>query len=593
MNSWHRGAAHTDPNGHDRVMLILSWIPKPKLEAESRQMVHGITYAMRWDMWGFTWNDMKHASTVMVRPWNYLRALGLYKPKGTSWGLDFITSASMRAANGNNGYGGDDVKQAIIFEDFVPEYFQLSDDEVAELAGVTNGWFWYCNDQIALLLKIFKKFTFTGFAAYIATFTLLGIVSRQSLAPTVLGSVRRMALICAVVGGIMLICRRSIDSTQWAKDLKARRRFFGVMDNQHFFDENKDGLHALPNREDVLIENRYGYKDLASYNDAIDYHYGNQRFRKYVDAVAPSYANYPEALKAASVKYVTESIIAESGRFLEQGLKGRWHLTDMETSTYFVKKVLAGKSNGLFGMILKETRHLKSVMRYGMYRNTDLAFLSAPYLGDLTTKFLNAYIGDKPAASKSGFARPPSMKPMYSEDGTTVLRWKHPVVEEPKPLLQASRKVSSGPESPAKHVPRKSRGKFVPKEPHKGAWIVQGDMVEAKINTNWYVGKIIDISAHGNHKINFLDGDSGYYDEYQIRRPVPWARGQSVEVLVGEKDGAEVHEKAVIVDVEENGDIEIKSLTTMQNSKVNPSKLRRQVTTQVPVKPGHSYSTYG
>jgi hypothetical protein len=51
MNSWHRGGAHTDPNAIDRVMLILTFVPKPKDRAETRQMSQGITFSLRWDMW--------------------------------------------------------------------------------------------------------------------------------------------------------------------------------------------------------------------------------------------------------------------------------------------------------------------------------------------------------------------------------------------------------------------------------------------------------------------------------------------------------------------------------------------------------------
>jgi ectoine hydroxylase-related dioxygenase (phytanoyl-CoA dioxygenase family) len=51
MNSYHRGSAHIDPDGIDRVMLILTFVPRPNKRAESRQMSQGITYSLRWDMW--------------------------------------------------------------------------------------------------------------------------------------------------------------------------------------------------------------------------------------------------------------------------------------------------------------------------------------------------------------------------------------------------------------------------------------------------------------------------------------------------------------------------------------------------------------
>jgi ectoine hydroxylase-related dioxygenase (phytanoyl-CoA dioxygenase family) len=60
MNSYHRGSAHTDPDALDRVMLILTFVPRPEERAESRQMSQGITFSLRWDMWGHTLDDLAH-----------------------------------------------------------------------------------------------------------------------------------------------------------------------------------------------------------------------------------------------------------------------------------------------------------------------------------------------------------------------------------------------------------------------------------------------------------------------------------------------------------------------------------------------------
>jgi hypothetical protein len=40
----------------------------------------------------------------MTQPWATLRALGLYKQKDAVWGIDYITSGSMRGANNDNGF---------------------------------------------------------------------------------------------------------------------------------------------------------------------------------------------------------------------------------------------------------------------------------------------------------------------------------------------------------------------------------------------------------------------------------------------------------------------------------------------------------
>ena len=63
MNSFHRGPAHNDPNGVDRVMLILTFTPQPRHDhPESRQISQGSTMCLRHDSWvgsiglvGSTW----------------------------------------------------------------------------------------------------------------------------------------------------------------------------------------------------------------------------------------------------------------------------------------------------------------------------------------------------------------------------------------------------------------------------------------------------------------------------------------------------------------------------------------------------------
>lgn len=584
-------------------MLIVSFVSRPRVAAETRQMVHGITYAMRWDFWGFTWGDMAEASSYMVQPWTYLRALGLYKPKDASWGLDYITAGSMRAANYNNGFTTKGVAKAEIT--WLPKFLRLTKDEIDD--NVTNAWFWFCNDQIKKLVNFFKNASLAGLLVYISVFSLVDMTASQDFVSSLFGSVRRLALVGGIVAGITYMIRESVESTQWAKDLRKRRRFFGAMKNQAFFDEVKEGPHAVPNPFDILIENRYGNKDLGAYNDYIDYHVGNSDFLELVDLMAPSYATYPEFFRDMSAKHIVETLIVDdfSGRFLEQGQQGRWHVADLETAIYFAKKTLASRSMRLFGTILKETRHLISVMRYGIYRNDDIAILSGSFLKDLTTKFLDAGIGKKSAAPPTaGLARPTPMEPLYGEDGVTALRWKEPVRNDQKPIIKKPSPVSSAPASRAKHVPRKPRKNLVvPKEPKEGAWIVSGEMVEGNVDGYWYVGKVEQITAHGNHLIKFGDGDEGFYDEYQIRRPVPFAVGDPVQVLVEEpdndseddddSDNDRIFDNATIVSIEKSGDITVEIEETTERRTVASTKLRRKIVGQIRKKPEHSYNGYG
>ena len=74
MNSFHRGSAHQDPDGLDRVMLILTLGPQPRHHhAESRQISQGATMSLRHDSWvsssrsGSTWT-LSHCVTPCPDP---------------------------------------------------------------------------------------------------------------------------------------------------------------------------------------------------------------------------------------------------------------------------------------------------------------------------------------------------------------------------------------------------------------------------------------------------------------------------------------------------------------------------------------------
>ena len=89
----------------------------------------------------------------MVRPFTYLRALGLWKPRGAVWGLDYFTSSTMRAAGNNNGFSIGEVDDAEIT--WLPKFLRMRRDEIE--TGVSNAWFWFMSDQIEKVLKILKK----------------------------------------------------------------------------------------------------------------------------------------------------------------------------------------------------------------------------------------------------------------------------------------------------------------------------------------------------------------------------------------------------------------------------------------------------
>ena len=159
QQSFHRGKAHVDPTAPDRVVFIITFAPRPLERGETRMLGLGGSYSMRWDMWGHTLNDFENASATMVQPWTTLRALGLYKPKGSEWGWDFISQHSMRAANNNNGYYTPSDTEATLMS--LPKLFMVDVNDMSPrevFQALTMKWKqWAMYANIAVLISYFVR----------------------------------------------------------------------------------------------------------------------------------------------------------------------------------------------------------------------------------------------------------------------------------------------------------------------------------------------------------------------------------------------------------------------------------------------------
>jgi len=113
----HRGAAHRDPNGPERVLFIITFAPRPRFgdkEVETRMISTGGSYSLHWSQWGHTLKDVQNAIRYMPQPWRFLRAMGLYKPPGSDWGWDYVSQSSGRIANdGEEGFTRDHYEKFI------------------------------------------------------------------------------------------------------------------------------------------------------------------------------------------------------------------------------------------------------------------------------------------------------------------------------------------------------------------------------------------------------------------------------------------------------------------------------------------------
>ena len=513
MNSFHRGTAHTDPKASDRVMLILTFTTKPRSRAESRQLSQGITFSLRWDEWGHTLDDMRKATTIMQKPWTILRALGLYKLPGTEWGIDYVTGGSMRMANEDNGFTEHE------FEDFMekggfawlPGFLQgrPTDEDEGDYS-----WYEYYQETGNRCLYFVKvKLLPIGTGAYLLLFLGVGVVSGKGHR---LDSIKNAIVRLCLMGGIAYFLYNAaierVDGTNWAKDIRFKKRHWGVFKNQFAFGIKTQGPTTFPHRRDVLVENRYGSEYLAMYEDFIDGHPGNRFFNEYLTAASEGYHYYPEVFKNATVHYVHRAVQDSQGRFLYQGPVGNWQWLNQAKALAFTRRKLAAWSHPYKKMLARRIRHIVSDCMYGVHRFTKLSQNHAvPYMRTLERKLIGE--PDLPDLSL-----PETEK-----------------TNQAKCVLEPTWKLQNIPKT-SKLIARRERSLLPPaverQEPEDGAWITVDDWIEClEEDEYWYVAQVDGVSAHGEYFVSWTSGGTGICEWGYVRRFRGYSQGQEVEVF--------------------------------------------------------------
>ena len=493
MNSHHRGSAHTDPLGEDRVMAILTFVPQPRGRAESRLLGQGITFSLRWDLWGHTWSDLAQADTRMQQPWATLRALGLYKSPNAAWGIDYITGSAMRMANEDNGYRQEELQEYIAnggiwwLPSFLHGYVEDVDDE---------SWYDY-------YLRTLDKCIFFGSllcklvsAAYASAFILLLCLEPKSSTKKRSWGVASVLLHLAVLWTIPFVLFQllsaHITESGWAKDIKANRRHSSPFTNMKAFGvlSWELGSTTLPTRHDVLLDDRLASPYLAMYEDFVQGHPGNRLFNQLADSCANLYSGYPDSLRRAVVNFVVSGIQQQNGRFLAQGASGCWHWLSHSLAIAYIREELMARSNPAKRMLVRSVEHLISDSMYGIHRDTKLAQKHAvPYLRNFKKLLLqdNGKSLDVAALDNRPFS------------------FQHSPVA--KPITKELHRKQRSPFPPP----------YVPHEPEPGDWLAGGDSVETLESNFWYLGRATWISPHGEFDVLYDHGDMEQLIKYKVR----------------------------------------------------------------------------
>jgi hypothetical protein len=534
MDGYHRGAGHSDPDGLDRVLFILTFCPKPLPRAESRQMSHGITFSLRWDLWGHTLRDLAYADTAMRRPWSILRSLGLYKSRGAAWGLDYITSTSMRVANHDNGFRQDELKKFIERGGitWIPEFLH-------GVVGDSETWYHYlwktflkCETFVFVLyLCAIGSYTFFGLMIIVMSEINDGKIVVSHVIPRVGVALRRLLLLHLTFYGCLKAANVYVDRTGWAKDIIAGRLFSNPFAGEEDYEEKSVRLYSnfylrderllkelkstFPHRNDVLIENRYSSGHFGLYNDFVSSHPGNRIFNELVACLAEAYKDFSEMFRDATARFIVSTIQIKQGRFLYQDWEPSWRLLSDNDAVEYTKYQLKIATNPIMKKIASEINFLVSDCKFGLRRRTVL-------LHKHSILFLKSLL--------------------RTVTRITDLNKMNPVVQDAG-LPQAAFRRSFALSLYA------SKSKFVkrpvklpvgcnPGPPNPNAWLREGDMVDALLQfgdttSRWFPATILLVTSSGSFHVQFADGDTTIVELTSLRPFVSYLGDATLEVLCG------------------------------------------------------------
>jgi hypothetical protein len=366
---------------------------------------------------GHTWQDLGDAAVSMAWPFNILRCLHLWKPKGREWGYDLFTSASMRIANNQMGCEPEDLYAFLSVLDGLgfPEWLDGTIDTDTDQA-----WPLYIRETLAnykwFMLWVQVGVLTASFALALAWAVRTQYLFRSGGPRVIRNAVGRVLVTHGLVVSLTLFSLDFIHSSEWGKGLasngKTLMRPFPPVQEAWLRDPFvSKGLTTMPFRHDVLVGTRLDSESLGAYARWLDYHPGNRVFRDYVSMVGGQlYRSYEQGLPPIFHQHVLDEAVAviasTGGRFLEQDYRtGDWrHMTKSETRAHVRLIMTTGthiKKGSVQANIKRQIDFLLGKYRFDMLpRNTSLSRISQSVLHQFKTKLFGTLPKTRSSSSK-------------------------------------------------------------------------------------------------------------------------------------------------------------------------------------------------
>lgn len=479
QQTFHRGAAYSDPEGEPRVMFYFTFAPRPRFnefELETRTFARGGTYGQYWGQWGHTMRDYAHPERYMRQPWRLLRTYGLYKPRGRQWGWDYLTLSTCALATSVYDYDDEDyVKmQERGGLPFLPKFLQANVSIVTDEEPVEDDDVFYDDENENYDGKVWHEFFSQTIERCKVISRMLHLVALGLYSLAVLGAITiggkrgKVRFLTSAVGrlivmhAVLLLAQKMIvqhvANLSWARSIKAGR-LFEVSDSYHLA-PNLPG--TIPTVNDILILDDMRSDYLGSFSTVLDtFQVGNKAFMELLASRSAGYASLSTPLQRNLCSSVLRWSRQAGHRVLVKNRDFDWAVAEPDRALRFCHKELMKLSNPFVSKAITELDYLIAETKFGYWRDTRMHEQHIPrYLVKLQDRLM--LLTDHPGQNSrlSAVKRLP---------GDVI----HPFV--------ASKLTKWVPPSP---MLTRLTAYVVSQEPEVGppfpeAWLQQGDLVEA------------------------------------------------------------------------------------------------------------------
>ena len=527
---WHRGAEHRDPHGLERIVMIVSFLARPNMQTDPRQLSRGTYFHQKWNMWGHTWKDLMDPMLSMQKPFSYLRCLSLWKPPHHSWGYDLITSGFMRFSNEQL---DDEAIRARLWprldQIHFPEWLR-SDLPNEYVMSQKESWKFFLEGTFERTLSFLRQVFWKSHVLYLAACALVAVGyhwsarhNKHATMVAIVNPLRRLLAYHSAAFVLVFYVWYHVRSSPWGVAVlkgKALMRPFPqipiLTDEELAFVSS--GPTTFPANNDVMFGTRYDAKFLGQYEKYLDWHKGNKPYLRAIRGYAPLYPTYqrlPADFDRQLVQGVVESVTQTNGRFLEQDYRtGAWKILSDEETEARVRRDLAYAASPAKKALRQVLRRMIALGRFGFGRETMLARNGVVYL--LMLEHRLAEITQPPAAKPESFAVEWTIGPRV---------WSS---------LPTTRETS-------RRVPAHSRGPYVSALDNKhvepfpvGSTVYLQEKIPDE-ELEWYRGQVMEISEMGKFLTIALEsGHTRKVPRNKVHKYEPMTEGDRLEGCFGE-----------------------------------------------------------